>query len=413
MMRTLLLHLGALSVAQAMVMPTTNVSGVNATGDACTGDCLMMRMMEEKRLHFAECRAESKLTHGAAGCPTILPSTSTSVPCEGGQSGEYACSGVDLLSYVGMEDLGSSETNDIWGWTDPEFGNEIALVSLFDGTAFVDVTDAVNPIVLGKLDTHTIGSDWGDIKVYDNIAYIGSEAVDHGMQIHDLLTLREFYGKKTAKGTVRSIPEQLHYDGFGRSHNIVLNEASGFLYAVGSRQGADICDGGPHIVDIRAVRAPDGSLQPPTYVGCYGADGYTHDAEVVIYSGPDEEFRGREIMFGYNTRGNTLTIIDMTDHTNPEIIGSQTYDAASYTHQGWLSEDQTHLFLDGKFKIECCPPAHASELMSVGCWVDPDEADERRALPTGHTRTLTWDVTDLRNPTLVHEFFSEETVRPP
>jgi hypothetical protein len=39
-----------------------------------------------------------------------------------------------------------------------------------------------------------------------------------------------------------------------------------------------------------------------------------------------------------------------------------------------------------------------------------DEADERRALPTGHTRTLTWDVTDLRNPKLVHEFFSEETV---
>ena len=73
------------------------------------------------------------------------------------------------------------------GWTDPEFGNEIALVSLFDGTAFVDITDPVNPIVLGKLDTHTIGSDWGDIKVYDNVAFIGSEAVDHGMQIHDLL----------------------------------------------------------------------------------------------------------------------------------------------------------------------------------------------------------------------------------
>jgi len=29
-------------------------------------------------------------------------------------SGEYACSAVDLLSYVGMDELGSSETNDIW-----------------------------------------------------------------------------------------------------------------------------------------------------------------------------------------------------------------------------------------------------------------------------------------------------------
>ena len=121
------------------------------------------------------------------------------------------------------------------------------------------------------------------------------------------------------------------------------------MYAVGSRQGTTICDGGPHIVDIRAVRTPEG-LQPPSFVGCFGDDGYTHDAEVVIYRGPDEEFQGREIMFGYNTRGNTLTIIDMTDHFNPVIIGSQTYNAAGYTHQGWLSADQTHLFLDGKLQ---------------------------------------------------------------
>ena len=40
-----------------------------------------------------------------------------------------------------------------------------------------------------------------------------------------------------------------------------------------------------------------------------------------------------------------------------------------------------------------------------------DEADENRGgLPTQNTRTLTWDVSDLRNPVLVNEFFSEETV---
>ena len=105
----------------------------------------------------------------------------------------------------------------------------------------------------------------------------------------------------------------------------------------------------------------------------------------MIYTGPDEEFQGREIMFGYNTRGNTLTIVDMTDHENPEIIGQQTYEGASYTHQGWLTEDMTHLFLD-------------------------DEADERRGGIGENTRTMTWDVSDLRNPTLVFEFFSEETV---
>ena len=44
-----------------------------------------------------------------------------------------------------MEELGSTETNDIWGWTDPEMGNEIAIVSLFDGTAFVDVSEPTAP----------------------------------------------------------------------------------------------------------------------------------------------------------------------------------------------------------------------------------------------------------------------------
>ena len=28
----------------------------------------------------------------------------------------------------------------------------------------------------------------------------------------------------------------------------------------------------------------------------------THDAEVVVYTGPDEEFQGREIMFGVKQR---------------------------------------------------------------------------------------------------------------
>ena len=91
----------------------------------------------------------------------------------------------------------------------------------------------------------------------------------------------------------------------------------------------------------------------------------------------------------YNTHTpptGTLTIIDMTDHANPVIIGKQGYPHSAYTHQGWLTDDQTHLFLD-------------------------DEADERRGgLPSEHTRTMSWDVRKLREPTLVHEFFSAETV---
>lgn len=157
-------------------------------------------------------------------------------------------------------------------------------------------------------------------------------------------TLRDYYGKKMPKGTVRSIPEQLHYDGFGRSHNIVLNEASGFLYAVGSRQGTNICDGGPHIVDIRAVRAPDGSLQPPTYVGCFGDDGYTHDAEVVIYSGPDEEFRGREIMFGCEMMFSFTAILRNTLPPSHAIVSYNCACCRQYSgqHSDHYRHDRSH-----------------------------------------------------------------------
>ena len=57
------------------------------------------------------------------------------------------------------------------------------------------------------------------------------------------------------------------YKEFGSSHNIVINEETGYLYAVGTKT----CEGGPHIVDIR-------DPANPTFVGCYADDGYTHDA---------------------------------------------------------------------------------------------------------------------------------------
>jgi choice-of-anchor B domain-containing protein len=303
--------------------------------------------------------------------PTNKPSIEHRVACENGQSGEYSCENVDLLSFVSVADMATDGTNDIWGWTDPEGGQEIALVALRDGTSFVDISNPTEPCILGKLDTHTTASSWRDIKVYQNVAYIGSEANNHGMQIVDMTELRQFYGQCTVGANMRQITATGHYDEFGSSHNLVLNEATGFLYSVGSTT----CSSGPHIVDIREPLNPQ-------FVGCYGEDGYTHDAECVTYTGPDTEFQGQEICFAYNE--NTLTIISMADHNNPEMLSRVTYDNVYYTHQGWLTEDQTHLFLD-------------------------DELDESRG-PEPRTRTMIWDVRSLRNAELVDSFFSEFTV---
>ena len=98
-------------------------------------------------------------------CPTNGPALSN-VPCVDGKAGDFECSNVDLLSYVSLRDLGSNANsgNDIWGWTDPETKKEYAIACCEDGTSFVDVTDPVNPVVLGFMRTHTVSSSWRDVK---------------------------------------------------------------------------------------------------------------------------------------------------------------------------------------------------------------------------------------------------------
>ena len=80
--------------------------------------------------------------------------------------------------------------NDCWGWTDDSTGKEYAIMGLTNGTAFIDISDPVNPIYLGKLPTATTESSWRDMKVYKNYLYVVSEANDHGLQIFDLTKLK-------------------------------------------------------------------------------------------------------------------------------------------------------------------------------------------------------------------------------
>lgn len=44
----------------------------------------------------------------------------------------------------------------------------------------------------------------------------------------------------------------------------------------------------------------------PEFLGCAAGDGYVHDAQCLVYRGPDTEFQGRDICYGYNE--DTLTM---------------------------------------------------------------------------------------------------------
>ena len=69
----------------------------------------------------------------------------------------------------------------------------------------------------------------------------------------------------------------------------------------------------------------------PKFTGCYAEDGYTHDAECVLYDGPDTEHHGKEICFCYNE--DTLTVVDVTQRSNPVMISRTNYTGWKYTHQ--------------------------------------------------------------------------------
>lgn len=286
------------------------------------------------------------------------PTQAVSEPCVNGMAGIYPCNGYDLVSHINIEDLGgpSARGNDCWGWTDPLTQKEYALMGTSTGTTFVDISDAINPVIIGRLPTENSNSTWRDVKTYGNFAFIVSEANAHGMQVFDLTRLR---GADTSNGVIVFTPETV-YTGFGNAHNIVINETNAYAYVVGSNTFA----GGPHFVDIS-------DPLNPVAAGGYSVDQYSHDAQVVTYNGPDSDYTGREIYIGSNE--NEVVIVDVTDKSNPVQISSIDYPFIGYTHQGWFTEDFRYFLLG-------------------------DELDERDF--GVNSRTLAFDFTDLDNPSL-------------
>lgn len=295
--------------------------------------------------------------------------------CNAGVAAGHACHRVSLEARLDNATLGYGDLNDVWGWTDPLDGREYALVGAVHGAVFVDITDSANPRIVGRLPAHEelgsalcktgsdcgsqSGSTWRNIKVHADHAYVGSEAGGHGLQVFDLRQLRSF----PPGSAEQDFTETAHYGGFGHSHTLYIDEASGFLYAVGS----DTFAGGPHFVDLAAPAAP-------VAAGGYSGDGYSHEIVCAVYAGPDARYTGRQICFASNE--DTLTILDVTNKSAPVQISRTGYTAVGYTHQGWLSADQRYMFMN-------------------------DELDEIRT--DERLRTLVWDLVDLQAPVVIDQ----------
>lgn len=293
---------------------------------------------------------------------------------KGDGNNTFRCHNADLYSFLSHSALGSAsgEGSSSWGWTSDD-GREFVAIGQFDGTAFAEINKDGKLIYLGRLPQYSVGSEWREIRTYKNYVIIGSEAVGHGIQIFDLTKLLDidpkepviFDGKKDLTSHFNTLLP------LGRAHNVVVNEELGYAAAVGAQPRNDSnCRAGLNFFDLSDPANPES-------LGCASGDGYVHDAQCLVYRGPDKRYQGRDICYGYNE--DTLTIFDVTNKANvTNIIARISYEGASYTHQGWVLDTQNQEFL-----------------------VLDDELDEEDGVgpaSDGFPVTFIWDIRDLENP---------------
>ena len=285
------------------------------------------------------------------------PAALAQTPCAGGtvtdRGLEFACDGVDLLARLTAQDMGQWSSPDcgyclmdLWGWTDPETGREYALVGA-RRLAFVDVTDPAAPCPLGAL-RMTGGRD---VKVFGHHAYAGDHGSD-GVAVFDLHRLRGLSANPARLFSPDAVTAP------SDAHNVVVADGAPLLATMG-RCGSE---GGYQFFDLSDPGQPQAA-------GCYPER--VHDAQCLLYDGPDPDHAGRTVCFGFNA--DRVGILDVTDPGAAVPIADAVYPEAGFTHQGWLTEDRRHLLVGDEF----------------------DEADGTA------TRTIVFDVEDLDAPEYV------------
>lgn len=330
-----------------------------------------------------------------------------------------------FLSQVSPDDLGALPVpgvwakgmmNDLWGWTSPA-GEEYALATNSGGIAIVRVTDPENPMFLGRIESQlplNIGNIWGDPATFGNYAYFVTEIVDSQIVIVDLSGL-DALGPAASPDTDLPAPVTFFTaGGYRSSHNVHINEATGFAYLAGVRLAAGAANNAcgletpPRfntlILDLNADPAN------PTVAACVPNAG-EHDFYVVNYTGPDPDYQGREIAFVFDGRdregqamgnpvGGKTLIWDVTDKNNITELASFRLPGLVFSHNGWTTNEQDFLFIGDEI----------DELVQAG-WSLSFLFAQPVADPTNKPQTGTYivDISDLDNPVFTSRY-SDGTV---
>lgn len=222
----------------------------------------------------------------------------------------FDASGVILLGQAP-----SNNVSDIWGYVSPS-GREYAIIGLYDGVDFVEVSDPRSPSVVGYVGGPA--SAWRDMKVFNEFCYVVVDSNGDGLQIIDLTQIDS--------GTVTLYATDTLNGSFFEAHNIALNTDSGYAYPINA--------------GFTALNLSD--PKNPLIEGSTWNEYKLHDALVVSYG--SGIYAGKEILFGF-AGASGITIVDVSDKSNYVTLSIMSYPNVSYAHQGWISEDRRFLFI--------------------------------------------------------------------
>jgi choice-of-anchor B domain-containing protein len=269
----------------------------------------------------------------------------------------FMANGVELLSWIPVPEFGShNNANDCWGYVS-ESGREYAILGLSGGTAFIEVTDPSFPEIIDVIPGPS--SLWRDAKTYQHYCYVVTEATGAGIQVIDLIDIDN--GNVQLVNTVNHAGKVTRT----RTHNVAINEESGYLYR---------CGGGSGTIGLRVYSLA--SPANPQFVGEWH-DRYVHDAQIVNWH--DGPFAGREIAFlsandASNGGNPALDILDVTDKNNMVLIGRATYSWPRFAHQNWLTEDRQYVLLNDELAESHYGIPTTTRVIDVSDLTDPFEA---------------------------------------
>ncbi|MFI5172738.1 MAG: choice-of-anchor B family protein [Chitinophagales bacterium] len=206
----------------------------------------------------------------------------------------------------------SYEMSGCWGYTDST-GNEYAIIGTSEGTSILDVTIPAVPEELFFIDGET--NIWREAKVWNNHAYISTEAAGSGMLIIDLNNLPLSIDTITFKG------DSIHP--FNTAHTIFIDENGicylfGYNVLIGANEGAFIVDLNPDPMH-------------PVYLGEFTGN-YIHDG-----------FARNDTLWAAEIYQGKFEALDISDKSDIVLIGTQNTGALA-THNCWLSDDGKYLF---------------------------------------------------------------------